>query len=645
MPWDDGLDQTSAAYDIASNGAARLRVIAGPGTGKSFAMKRRVARLLESGVEPSKILPVTFTRVAAEDLHRELANMAVARADELEATTLHSLALRRLVRHHVLEATGRVPRPLNEFELAPMIADLAAAFNGVKPVKKMILAFEAAWAREQADPTGQPAEVEIAFEAALNEWLRFHDAMLIGEVVPVFLSYLQNNVTAPERTEFSHILVDEYQDLNRAEQELIDLMAGSAEVCIVGDDDQSIYSFRHAHPDGILEWQVDQGGPTDVALHECRRSPCRVVRMANSLISRNVHRDQARQLTEMAQNGEGTVRIFQYNSVAQEVAGIVSIIKNLVEAGTAPGDILVLAQRDVIGSPIFEGLVENGIPARSYYAEAELESEFAQERYAYLKLLASSDDKVSLRWLVGLGGNNWHRAGYSRVRAHCEQSGLSPWAVLTSLADGELQLPYTHGIVARFEEVRARIDFLNGLLEQNGLNAIIDDLFDDDEPRVRELRSLLLSALEALGDTPDILELLQTVNEAIAKPEIPELVEDVRIMSLHKSKGLSAPVTIIAGCIEGLLPRQPSADDPPAKQLASIEEQRRLFYVGVTRVKADVNAGKPGILVLSSAAEMPMAEALGSGIRPAQIVYGAARLLPSRFLSEFGGHAPAPTAG
>src|ERR1700751_4272257 len=117
MSWSDGLGAGNPVYVIASSSNPRIRVVAGPGTGKSFAMKRRVARLLEEGVDPATILPVTFTRVAAEDLHRELVNMNVPGCDELQGTTLHSLSLRMLLRNHVLAATGRVARPLNEFEV------------------------------------------------------------------------------------------------------------------------------------------------------------------------------------------------------------------------------------------------------------------------------------------------------------------------------------------------------------------------------------------------------------------------------------------------------------------------------------------------------------------------------------------------
>jgi DNA helicase-2/ATP-dependent DNA helicase PcrA len=441
MPWNEGLDPDSLAFAVASSDATRLRVIAGPGTGKSFAMKRRVARLLEAGVNPGAILAVTFTRVAAEDLHRELVQMDVPTADQLRATTLHSLALRALMRAHVLAATGRVPRPLNEFEVKPLEADLAPGFGGLRGVRKKLKAFEAAWARTQDQEPGVLDDEDLEFETALKAWLNFHRCMMIGEVIPEFLSYLRSDPHAPERSEYAYVLVDEYQDLNRAEQELISLLGSNSEICIVGDDDQSIYSFRHAHPEGIREWcDGDEEGPSDLSLDECRRCPARVVRMANSLIARNQNRDAERTLLERAANGEGTVRILRYQSVAQEVQGIATTVAALVEHGTAPGDILVLAQRGVIGTPIYEGLVERGIPATSYYAEAELETEFAQERYAYFRLLADQDDRVALRWLVGLYSANWNEAGYRRVRHHCEQSALSPWQVLEALSAGDLHL-------------------------------------------------------------------------------------------------------------------------------------------------------------------------------------------------------------
>ncbi len=645
MAWSDGLEEGTPAFEIAASLNQHVRVVAGPGTGKSFAMKRRVARLLENEIEPSAILPVTFTRVAAEDLHRELVGMQVPGCEELEGKTLHSLALRTLMRHHVLTATGRIPRPLNNFEIKPLESDLSGSHGGVIKTRKKMKAYEAAWARLQRDDPGYvQSEEDADFERDLVAWLRFHGAILIGEVIPQLHAYLSSNPAAPERTEYSHILVDEYQDLNKAEQGVIDLLSDNAEVCIVGDDDQSIYSFKHAHPEGIRDWIAERGDADDLSLEDCRRCPTQVVAMANALIANNVNRPVNRVLVPMEENGAGIVRIVQYQTLDAEVLGVLDTISELVAQGVHPGDIVVLAQRGAIGTPIYEGLVQREIPVRSYYAQAELDAEDAQFRFALLKLFVNREDRVALRWLLGLGSNNWRAKSYRRLRDYCDENGTTPWNTLAQLEAGDFRIPYTTALLDRFTLVKDEIHRLEDLVEENELAPVIEDLFPDGDPLVRDIRALAFDTLAAVGGE-DRNEFLRELTSAIAKPEIPSEIEDVRIMSLHKSKGLSAPVTIVAGCVEGLLPQQPSANLPQAMQQASLEEQRRLFYVGISRVKASPADGKPGTLILTYSQQMPLATAMRAGISPAAVNYGDAHLVASRFIQEMGHAAPAPIAG
>ena len=641
MTWSQGLQEGSPAFEIAASENENVRVVAGPGAGKSFAMKRRVARLLESGIEPKAILPVTFTRVAAEDLHRELIGMNVEGCDQLKGTTLHSLALRTLMRNHVLAATGRTPRPLNVFELKPLEADLGA-HGGLREVRKKIIAYESGWARLQGDDPGFVQSPEdIAFATELVQWLVFHEAMLIGEVIPKFYEYLRSNPAAQERTEYSHILVDEYQDLNKAEQQVIELLSDNADVCIVGDDDQSIYSFKHAHPEGIREWGIVHAQVHDLTLAECRRCPTRVVAMANSLISHNTMRPVPRQLVAREENGEGEVRIIQYPTLDNEIEGVVAAITQMINTGIPAGDILVLAQRGVIGTPIFERLVEQNVPVISYYAEAELDAEEAQRRFALLKLYVNRNDRVALRWLLGLGSNNWRAPSYRRIREWCEAENNTPWQVLCEVADGQYTIPHVGQLLSRFREIRGQIEELE---EAQDLMGVINQIFPENFDGTRGLREVAISAVEEL-EAEDRIKFLNQMISSITTPEIPTEVEEVRIMSLHKSKGLSSPVTIIAGCVEGLLPMRPDTSLSAQAKAAYIEEQRRLFYVGVSRVKSSLGAGHHGTLLLTYSQRMPLATAMGSGISPASVSYGTANLNASRFISELGPQAPAPIAG
>jgi len=642
MAWNDDLYPDTPAYRIASENNNRVRVVAGPGTGKSFALKRRVERLLEEGVAPSQILPVTFTRVAAEDLHRELISMDVPGCNELEGTTLHRLCLRHLSRNAVLEATGRQARPLNQFELKPMVADLMRDGRGILAIKKFLSAYEAAWARLQhEDPGHAITEEDAEFQADLLAWLRFHKAMLIGEVVPLFYNFLSANPAAEERTEYSHILVDEFQDLNKAEQGVVRLMSDAADVCIVGDDDQSIYSFKHAHPDGIRDWVVANAGATDIGLEDCRRCPTQVVEMARALIAKNVNRPVPLQLNSMSANGVGDVRIIQYDTLNAEIAGVVQLVSEYIANGVPPGDILVLAQSKAVGTPIFEAIAGDGVAVQSEYTESELNSMDAQRAFALLKLLDNRDDRVALRWLIGVDGNNWNAAGYRRIRESCETTDDAPWAVLERLRDGILTLPYTDRVVQAFRDLCDKLDALDLVPE---LVALVDILFPDGRPETREIRALSLQVLEG---NPEIsrVDFVAELLTAVIQPEIPTNVDYVRIMSLYKSKGLSAPVTIISGCVEGLPPKRYDPNKTDLSEAEFLEEQRRMFYVGITRVKAAPDEGKPGTLVLTYARRMPYGDARRAGIQPAQKNYGTAVLIASRFINELGPTAPAPIAG
>lgn len=640
MAWNTGLDPASVAYQIAADGSRYVRVIAGPGTGKSFALKRRVARLLESGVAPDRILPVTFTKVAAEDLQRELLQMEVEGCENIRGSTLHSLGMRILSRQNVLAATGRVARPLNEYEVEPLLYDLTNAFGTKRNREQMILAYEAAWARLQADDPGFPlSEQDAAFQSALVDWLRFHRGMLIGEILPELYRYLRNNPAAPERALYDHVLVDEYQDLNKAEQAVIDFIAGTGSLCVVGDDDQSIYSFKHAHPAGIRTFPNTHEGTSDHALLQCRRSPIRVVEAANALIAHNADREP-RALTAFAANGAGEIAILQYQNLAAEAEGIAAFVDDQINAhGRAAGDILVLAQRRSIGNPIHAALQARGIASKSYYQESELENETAQDRLAILKLFVDPEDRVALRWLLGKGSADFRAAGYRRIRSRCEETGETPREVLTALAAGTLAIPHTSHLVKQFHAIQNE---MNHLAEYADVPDFVSRWLREEFVEIGQLRTLVAGLM---GDSASPGDLSSKIVDAVSQPEIPPDVTDVRIMSLHKSKGLSSPVVIIAGCIEGLLPAEPDAGIPQAARIADMEEQRRLFYVGLTRVKAEPAANKPGVLRLTSSRRMSLADAMQSGIRPAGANFNVVFLNMSRFVGELGPTAPQPIAG
>ena len=626
--WDDNL--SGSARNIAGLDHTPIRVLAGPGTGKTFALMRRVARLLQGGAMADRILVCTFTRTAARDLEGELADLSVGGANAVRAGTLHAFCFGMLGQGEVLDATGRVPRPLLAFEERVLLRDLnGEEFGTIRDRRRRLQAFNAAWARLQTETPGWPVDpVDRAFDRELSGWLRFHDAMLIGELVPETLRYLRENPASPHRATFEHVLVDEYQDLNRAEQVLLDMLAEEGHLIVVGDEDQSIYSFKHAHPEGIADFAASYPETHDEELDECRRCPRRVVELADALITNNQTRTP-RVLLPRPENPEGEVLVLQWRSMEEEAEGIAEIIHQRIEEGEVePGRVLVLAPRRQFGYAVRDALNSLGVYAHSFFHEQALDEADAQEAFTLLTLLTNRDDRVALRWWCGFGSPSMRHNAWARLRAHCEETGEPPWDVLERLGSGELTIPYTAPLVGRFQELLERLAELETLQGQT----LVDAVFPVQQEWTGPVRSLA-TAIE--GDNFDAEALRENLRVSITQPELPTEVDYVRVMSLHKSKGLTADVVAVVGCIEGLVPTQ--REGSPAEQAALLEEQRRLFYVAITRTKR--------VLILSSVTRLPrdIAYSMGAHVQggnPAQSVTVA-----STFFHELGPTRPAAILG
>ena len=639
MSWDDGL--TGAARDIAATDDTPLRVMAGPGTGKSFAMKRRVARLLESGQDPQRILAVTFTRNAAAGLLQDLHALGIEDCDKVQAGTLHSYCFSLLNRQAVFNYLDRVPRPVVtfaksgvlQFEGGVMLDDLKSegSFGSKRDCTRRIRAFEAAWARLQSEVPGWPQDaVDRKFQEALLGWLRFHRATLIGELVPETLRFLRNNPASAERSAFDHVIVDEYQDLNKAEQELIELLAANSATALVGDVDQSIYRFRHANPEGIEAFLQDHPTTHDEMLDECRRCPIRVVEMADQLIRHNHPHARGPRLQPKPGNPQGEVHIVQWSGIDEEARELAGFVCTLVESrGYSPGEILILTPRRLLGYRIRDRLRDSGIAVHSFYHEEALEEGAAQRAFALLSLLVDVDDRVALRWWLGDESPSSRTNAYQRLRQYCEQSGVSPRAALEALDHGEIVLPNVTDLLNKYRELRKTLANLRG----RSLEEIVDILLPESNAECSALRE---AALLTIPDVEDVGALFDRIKTHVTQPETPEAGDFVRVMSLHKSKGLTSRVVIFAGCIQGLIPFQ-DTDQTPIEQDAILQEQRRLFYVAITRCTE--------VLILSSAIKMQrkLAWKIGAQLQPGR--YSVRNTIASQFIHDLGPSAPAPRSG
>jgi len=641
MAWNTGLDKTSAAYRFAADNSKVIRVVAGPGTGKSFGLQRRIARLLEQGQAPRKILAVTFTRTAAQDLRNEIQSVGVNGSDKVIAKTLHSFCFGLLNKKDIIENTGRFPRPMLEFEQKPMLYDINNTFGKLRDKQKRLQAFEASWARLQSEEPGFPLdEIDKQFEHEILSWLKTHKAMLFGEMIIETFHYLRNNPRCAERREFDHILVDEYQDLNKAEQAVIDLLASNCNLAIIGDDDQSIYSFKHAHPEGIREFPDTHAGCDAIDFDQCRRCPKQVVSMASRLIAQNTNRTLG-DLQVFEKNQEGEVKIAQWDSLDDEINGISNkVCADILKGAINSEDVLILAPVRKIGYRIRDALVQKGINAKSYFRESAIDTDDLKYNFALLTLMAKPNDMVALRYLLGKGSQDYRTKSYMQLLDYTAKNSLTIFEVLEKCAAGKLKVANISSLVKQYVKIMKQINDIRIVIKDDD-EALID-IFAEDIPENSDFRNILIEATAVAEDEQGsgidswLRKIHSYIVERVSFPENTSERDHVRIMSLHASKGLSAKYVVVMSAIDELIPRLDK--DSEISLDKQLEEQRRLFYVAITRCKSS-DSGYPGTLIISSFVGLPGNEALGINI-PAN-PFNWRSVSATRFIRDFGETAPA----
>lgn len=635
MAWNDGLDEEFTS--IAGYEGPYTCIIAGAGTGKTFALKRKVARLLEQGEPPGSILAITFTRTAARDIRNDLHSLDVKDCDLVRACTLHSFCYWILSRHEVFRVMERETRTLLEHEEDYLITDLSIQLEQkIKTLREQLHAFTSAWARLLSEKPGWPrTEEDREFDNELIAWLRFHKAMLIGELIPLTIKYLRNNPTSPERSLYKHMIVDEYQDLNKAEQELVRLLSEyeipeNRTLTVAGDDDQSVFvTLKYAHPEGITNFKEEYPGTLEKTLLICKRCPRRVIDLANAFTISTNRKKQPKLLQAAPKAIDGEVAILRWRTPDREANGIATIIARKISAGEVkPEDILVLTPRKQIGYEILNNLLARGIKAQTCFSEAVLYSKQAQEGYAYLSLLHDSNDTVSLRVLLGINATDKRKRSYKRIREHCFKSGDTIIDTLQKLVSGQLYIPRTDALVECYQTITQRLKVLSTLT----LTGLIDQLFPDGVDEVSELRKLALSASE---EAEDVHKLYDIVNTEIVQPELPGTNDSVLILTLHKAKGLTAKMVVIVNCLEGCIPYRGEYDNKADEQ-KELAEQERLFFVALTRTA--------NILLISSTGIMRRGDIARMGVKRGAEWYWSTTQ-PSSFIDMLGPEAPAPQLG
>jgi DNA helicase-2/ATP-dependent DNA helicase PcrA len=587
------------------HGDGPLLVLAGAGSGKTRVLTARVARLIETGeIPPHRILAVTFTNKAASEMRERIETLTGGRARGLWIGTFHSVAARLLRREaghsgrertftiydeddslrgirEAMETCGLDPRRWSPRALRSRISSAKNALVG--PSDYAVSAYDLL--------SRAVADVYPAYQKLLSRRNAYDFDDLLFDCVQVLERV--EEVREKYSEQFLHVLVDEYQDTNHAQYRMIKAFAGRHEnVCVVGDDDQSIYGWRGADLRNILDFERDFPGAHVVRLERNYRSTASILQVANAVIACNVARKPKSLRTER-EAGE-PILVARTPNERREASWVTSRVRSL-EGVYGYGDCAVLYRTNAQSRAFEEAFRRAGLPYRIVGGVPFYERREIKDVIAYLRLAVNPDDDAAFTRAVG-----WPRRGVGDVtldRLREEATGRDAPLLKTAASAAEIE-----GIPAAAR--RSLVDFaerMSRLREEQGAlsarvalescvksfglaTALAEE--EDGADRLENVSELFATASsfdraeveDAVAEASDLELYLQTV---ALRSEIDDVEFDgkaITLMTLHNAKGLEFPVVFLAGLEEGLFPLSRALDSE-----GGLEEERRLFYVGVTR--------------------------------------------------------------
>ena len=579
-----------------------MRVLAGAGSGKTRVLIHRIAWLIAvEGVSPQSILAVTFTNKAAGEMRARLEPMIRVPARAMWVGTFHGIA-HRLLRLHYREA--KLPQ-------AFQIIDADDQQRLVRRTLKSLEMDEQRWpVRQMAgfinsckEAAERPRDLADTGDYARAQMIRLYQAYENAREAAGLVDFPELLLRAYEtcrddaellahyRRRFSHVLVDEFQDTNALQYAWIRLLAGDAgRVFIVGDDDQSIYSWRGARVDNILRFETDFKDTHTVRLEQNYRSTGSILSAANGLIRNNLSR-LGKDLWTAGVDGE-PIDVYAAFNEYDEAQHVITRIQNWLADGGTRSDIAILYRSNAQSRVLEERLIAAEVPYRIYGGQKFFERAEIKDALAYMRLLQSRADDAAFERVVNTPTRGIGATTLDRIRGHARAGAMSLWQAAADLAENGLSARAAKSVNAFI----ALIDELDAEAEGMSLHELAEKVIaatdlkahhgkggDEKAEGRKENLDELISAARAY--TPDDDETMDEITQflAYASLEAGEAQagawdDSVQLMTMHAAKGLEFPLVFMVGLEEGLFPHQRSIEDE-----AGLEEERRLAYVGMTR--------------------------------------------------------------
>jgi DNA helicase-2/ATP-dependent DNA helicase PcrA len=586
-----------------------LLVLAGAGSGKTRVLTTRIARLIDQhGVDPSRILSVTFTNKAAGEMKERIARLLGRAPTGMWVGTFHAIGARMLrAAPHLVgrtaaftiydqDDTQSVIKRLLERNRLDVKQFTPRGVHGAISDAKNALVTPDEYANLAMDPFSRAVAVVYR---DLGEALRVANAVDFDDLLVLPVRLLAQNPPELEkyRRKFRYILVDEYQDTNGAQYQFIKLLAGGhGNVCVVGDDDQSIYGWRGADIRNILDFNKDFPDAHVVRLEENYRSTPEVLDLANVVISANKGR-MGKTLRPTHRSGE-RVTAARCLDERDEADFIVEelIARRAQSSSLTLRDFAILYRTNAQSRAIEEALRKRTLPYRIVGAVRFYDRREIRDLMSYLKLVANPADDEAFRRAIAVPKRGLGEATLEQLSAVAREAGIPMLAaaVRPDLIGGlrpaaRTALAEFAALIARFRE-SARDAAVDELLRDIVESVRYDEYLRAEGPesadRIENVRELITGAAETVADEEGevgLTPLDHFLQKAMLVSELDKLGPDadaVTLMTLHNAKGLEFPVVFISGLEDGLFPLAKAFDDP-----ALLEEERRLFYVGITRAE------------------------------------------------------------
>jgi len=578
-----------------------LLIVAGAGSGKTRVLTRRIAHLLATGdAAPWGILAITFTNKAADEMRSRVVDLVGTAAEKMWVSTFHSACLRILrmngdrlgYRSGFTVYDDTDSRRLVEMITAELGFDQKrlpsrAVQAVISQAKSELVDFDTFRADAQDGP--DPFRKRIAdVYTQYQQRLHAANAMDFDDLLMVTANLLQaaDDVREKFQERFQHILVDEFQDTNHAQNEIVKLLGEAhGNVCVVGDSDQSVYRWRGADIRNILEFERAFPNVTTILLEQNFRSTQTILDAANAVIANNVGR-QPKELFTVGDTG-GPVKRYRAEDERDEANWVASEILRVHAAERLSwGDVAVFYRTNAQSLPLETSMKFSGIPYKVVGGAKFYDRREIKDLLAYIRVLANPDDEVSARRIVNVPKRGIGDASVTRLAAWAQVEGVPFSAAIDRAQDAGLsgkalkgaeQLAKTLGELRPLVDTINPADFVQLVADRTGyLAELVAEHTHEADGRIENLAELATQA----GDFDDVMGFLETVALVADSDELESDGSKVSLMTLHTAKGLEYPAVFVVGLEEGIFPHFRALSEP-----TELEEERRLFYVGITRAR------------------------------------------------------------